>query len=52
MGSLDLTKIGVRELNASEMVEVNGGWIFIAWGAMLAMDAITVGMYYGYHQIK
>lgn len=52
MDSLDLKKIGVQELNAKEMVEVEGGWIFIAWGAMLAMDAIAVGMYYGYHQNK
>lgn len=52
MNTLDLKGFGVQEMDAKEMEVIDGGWIFVAWGAMLVMDAIGVGMYYGYNQNK
>jgi len=50
MTNLDLKKIGVQELDAKEMVEVEGGFLPIAvivgiWGVQAALCAAGISMY-------
>lgn len=50
MNYLDVRRFGVQELNAKEMIEVEGGWIQIVIGALLghflAQDLDRLGAAY------
>lgn len=52
MNTEKLQMTGFTELDEAELKNTDGGWIFVAWGAMILMDAACIGLYYGYHNNK
>ena len=52
----NLKNLNLVELNAQEVKEIEGGIIPVivlaGWLAMGACSAVTVGLYYGYHNNK
>lgn len=53
---MDLKNLNVQEMNALEVRETEGGIIPVivlaGWLAMGGCSAVTVGLYYGYHNNK